>query len=232
LNYFFNLSKEIIYMKNAKKLLGLLVVAACPQTTVPKNQEQPVHQHSSTPITVPSIVDGTRLGINGHEIRKLIFIMREVEKLMYGVVVDTATKVKRGQYLFKDMHHCIASLAELEIENLELSPAERTEFKRLLNTVIDDFIRIATPFVEQARGVKSITLGFMKEWAEKHDAESSLLLNWAKEKDGHEFDTFKRDINSFDKLYNFCQDLNSFLSDLIQSCPRAWEQFLALQKKK
>lgn len=193
--------------------------------------QEPIHQHNSTPIQVPSIVDGTPFGINGHEIKKMIYIIREVEKLCFGIQ-DPTNKVRKGQYTFQGMPHCVASLAEYELEQELLTPAIKQELKTLLKTAIDDFIKIATPFVEQARGVKAVTLNFMKEWAEKHDRENSSILNWAKEKDGHEFDTFRQEVTSFEKLYNFCQDLISFTSDLIQSCPRGWQQFLELQKKK
>jgi hypothetical protein len=219
---------------HTKKTLAMLVViTVSTQTTLPSNDshQEPIHHHSSPPINVPSIVDGTPFGINGHEIRKLIFILREVEKLMFGVP-DPITKVKIGKYKFQNMHHCVASLAEFEIESHYIAKEDKQELKLLLKHITDEFIKIATPFIEQARGVKTITLGFMKEWSEKHHRENSLILNWTKEKDGHEFDSFRRDIDSFENLYQFCQDLTGFLSDLIQSCPRAWQQFLELQKKK
>jgi len=195
-----------------------------------QGNNEPIHTHKKPPINVPSIVDGTPFGINGAEIKKLIFIIREVEKLVYGVA-NPVTKLRRGMYLFMDEPFSIATFAEYELENAPLPPKVAREVQVLFKTVIEDFIKIAAPFIEQAHGVKAITLGFMKEWAEKHDRESSSLLDWAREKDGHEFDTFRRETNTFKKLYRFCQDLVSFLSDLIQSCPRGWQQFLVLQKK-
>ncbi|MGE0206359.1 MAG: hypothetical protein AB7R69_00750 [Candidatus Babeliales bacterium] len=195
------------------------------------NSHEPIHSHENPPITVSAIIDGTPFGINGYEIKKMIYMIREVEKLVYGVL-DPHTKIRKGKYLFGDRIHCIATLAEFEQEQYPfLSASEKKEFKALLHSVIEDFIHISMPFVEQARGVKSVTLGFIKEWSEKHEREESPLLYWAREKDGHEFDTFRQKTTSFEHLHVFCQDLVSFMSDLIQSCPRGWQQFLDLQKK-
>ncbi len=188
-----------------------------------------VHQHKEPPIKVPSLVDGTPFGINGNEIRKLIFIIREVEKMLHGTP-DPATKERRGDYFFASEHHSVASLTNLELNTTDHKISK--DLNVLLLDVIEDFIKIAQPFMDQARGAKPVTLQFMEEWAEKHNKKDSTLLNWAKEKEGQEFDILRQDTTSFIKLEQFCIDLVSFLSDLIQSCPRGWQQFLELQKKK
>ncbi len=212
-----------------KKIFSLTMLGIISTSTLHAN-DAPIHLHNSPPINVPSIVDGTPFGINGPQIKKLIYIIREVEKLIYGIA-DPTTKVRKGKYTFLGQPHSASSLAELELKSPPMSIKEAQEFKILLNFIIEDFVKIASPFIEQAHGVKAVTLGFMKEWSEKHECENSSLLDWAREKDGHEFDTFRKEVTTCENLYQFCKDLISFLSDLIQSCPRGWKQFLEMQQK-
>ncbi len=218
-------------MKNhAKKMLSLsLITLAIAHGTTINNE--PIHHHKNRPINVPPVAEGTPIGINGHEIEKMLYNINSVDKLLYGIP-DHATKLRKGQFEFQGEMYSVSTLAEYELEHPNMTPAMKNELNDLFLVARKAFITIATPFIEQARGTKSVTLGFIREWGEKHHRESSGLFDWAKEKDGHEFETFKREIKTFQQLYVFCQDLVSFLSDLIQSCPRAWEQYMELRETK
>src|SRR5690606_9862348 len=140
-------------------------------------------------------------------------------------------KYKVGRYFFGDELHSVASLAQYEIQHPHMDATIRSQVKTLLETAKGDFIKIAEPFVQQARGVKQITLRFMDEWAQKHGKENSSLLRWGREKDGKEFDTFKTETVTFQDLYEFCIDLISFISDLVKSCPCAYQQFQEIQRQ-
>lgn len=199
------------------------------QTGVCAKTEWEAPASVETPIKVPAIFDGTPPGINGYEITKLIYIIKQVENLLYGVI-DTETKERVGKYIIEDIHYCVHTLAAFE-RNVHNTEYERQKLRELLPAVKEDFMKVALPFVEQARGVKAITLRFLEEWALKHNRQNSYLLHWSKEEDGKEVEAFYHNVTNFTQLEEFCLDLISFTSDLIQSCPRGWQQFLELQKK-
>lgn len=216
-------------MKCRSSLNILLLIASCYlplQCSLPGILAQPEER----PIQVPDGIDGTRYGINGHEIKKLLIIIKLVDGLLDGTL-DGQTHIKRGNYHFNHRYVNVRELAQIEQENPPLDAAQKKELQDLLEIAIKDFIEIATPFVKQARSVKQITIKFMEEWARKHDKEDSYILHWSKETDGDEFDTFKEETKTFAQLCEFCMDLVSFTSDLVMSCPRACEQFKELQQK-
>jgi hypothetical protein len=196
-----------------------LIVASCISTNAFCNDR---------PLNVPPFLDGTRHGINGHEIKRLVYFGRLTEGFL-NRTPDPATKMRNEKYVFQNEQHTILSLVEYERSHPNLSPAIRQELRELLETAKEEFIKLSGPFIEQARGVKMITLEFMKQWADRHNKEQSLLLDWGKQKEGAEFEVLRREVTTFQRLYEFCQDLLSFIQDLIKSCPRAWEQFLGMQ---
>jgi hypothetical protein len=79
--------------------------------------------------------------------------------------------------------------------------------------------------MESGRGAKNILIVLIQEDCEKRNRPESLLLEWAKTKEGHETTMFEQRINSFHDYYHFCTDLVNFLLDLIHSCPKAENQF-------
>lgn len=183
------------------------------------------------PLKVPSIIDGTPIGLNGYEIKKIIFTIREIEKMIHGTL-NPLTKQHKGKYSFQGRLYTVKELMTLE-KNIHTSSTNiQTEFIRLLESVKEDFITTNEPYLEQIQTIKSIALKFMMEWALNHNREDCYMLSWAKEKNGHEFEALRKNITSFEKHYLFCNDLVSFLSDFATSCPRAWQQFIELQGKK
>jgi hypothetical protein len=183
------------------------------------------------PITVPSIVDGTPFGVNGHELKKMLYILKKIEDLLKGNI-DPATKERAGKYLFQGKFLSIKQLVNVEKNINSFDKNSRDEFYRVFEQAREDFIKINEPYLDQVQAGKLITLKFMEEWATKHDREDTYLLAWAKEKPTHEFESFRQKIITFELLDTFCNDLISFISDLIRSCPRAWQQFIELQQKK
>ncbi|MEX0940125.1 MAG: hypothetical protein WDZ41_02100 [Candidatus Babeliales bacterium] len=213
-----------------KQVLILLTGLSFASSTISCNMPSGDVQ-AERPIKVPDGIDGNRLGINGHEIRNLMYIRKKVQDQLHGTL-DPVTKERTGIYIFQGQYHSIASLTQFEKNNPHMTTAVRVQLYSLLEIIKADFVKIADPFVKQAYGVKGITLKFMEQWSTLHNRENSYLLVWGKEKDGHEFETFNRETTTFVHLNDFCTDLISFISDLIQSCPRAWKQFLELQRKK
>jgi hypothetical protein len=65
----------------------------------------------------------------------------------------------------------------------------------------------------------------IQEDCQKRNRPESLLLEWAKTKEGQESTMFERQINSFGDYYHFLADLVNFLLDLTHSCHKAHTQF-------
>jgi hypothetical protein len=187
---------------------------------------------ANTPISVPSFIDGATFGINGHEIQKLLYIMKRVENLLYGYKGADTGNVRLGKYKVGEAVYSIQELARIEKGVHEKESGVPNALRTLLGKAKEDLMKVALPFVEQARGVKPITIKFIEEWARKHNRNNSDLLDWSKEEDGKELEAFMHNIQSFGQLEEFCLDLISFITDLVRSCERGWEQYLVLKKNR
>ena len=216
---------------NIKRIVFISIVLLCyaiiPSTIT--HTENPTEK--KYPLKIPSIVDGTPFGINGYEIKKMIFIMKEIEKIIHGTL-NPSTKQRKGKYSLREHFYTIEELIAIEKNIHTFDKHMELELEQVLNQAQEDFIKINEPYLEQAQSGKLVTLKLMDEWAINHNRKESYILDWAKEEPGHEFDSFRKNALSLDTFYLFCNDLISFLSDLILSCPRGWQQFIELQEKK
>lgn len=213
--------KELFMNMKIKFILLYIIYAASMTTT----------ELTACVINMPAGLDGNKkLGYSGHTVKQTLYIRKQIQKLLHGLV-DRNTGTTKGVYYFNGQYHSVATLAKFELEHKNLSDNLKKELADLLEVAKNDFIKIAEPFVAQARGAKMITIRFIEEWAHYYNKKDCALLHWSKAKDGHEFDTFRTQTTSFVLLAEFCEDLLSFLADLVKSCPRAWEQFEELMKK-
>lgn len=57
-------------------------------------------------------------------------------------------------------------------------------------------------------------------------------MHWTMIADGQEFVIFNKTMTSCKILDEFCYDLTGFLKDVIESCPKGWQQFLELSQPK
>ena len=92
-----------------------------------------------------------------------------------------------------------------------------------------NFNKIVTPFLGQARGAKEPMFLLISESCTKRNHPKSLLLDWA-HSSGDEMESFDRSVTSFALLDGFCGDLVNFLGDLVHSCPKAKAQFEQLKE--
>jgi hypothetical protein len=117
---------------------------------------------------------------------------------------------------------------EQELDQLPATPAtnaKKIALEEELTRLKAFFIVHSHEFMESGRGAKNILIVLIQEDCEKRNRPESLLLEWAKTKEGHETTMFEQRINSFHDYYHFCTDLVNFLLDLIHSCPKAENQF-------
>jgi hypothetical protein len=117
---------------------------------------------------------------------------------------------------------------EQELKAAHLTQAisqQLTELDEQLTQAKAFFILSSQEFIQSGKGAKSILVILIQEFCQKRNRNNSLLLEWAKTKEGHEATMFEQRITSFTEYYDFCTDLANFLLDLIHSCPKAEMQF-------
>jgi len=144
---------------------------------------------------------------------------------------------RKGKYLFYGKWHNIETLARVEQEltttlKQENDPKKTILIENQLATLGEllthakaDFIVQSNEFIESGRGAKNITTVLIQEDCQKRNRPDSLLLEWAKTKEGQEATMFEHQIVSFGHYYHFLTDLVNFLLDLVHSCPKAEAQF-------
>jgi hypothetical protein len=171
-------------------------------------------------------LDGMPGALDGHSIGLSVHVMKEIHVRLYGKK-DGDERV--GLFSFENKTYTIQQLAELEI-NAQNNPTNKS-LAALLYEVKQDFVGVMKLFIEDARGSKRLIYELTEEWAHLHNRHTSFLLTWGKQKDGQELDYFFAEIDSFEKLSNFCADLLSFLDDLISSCPSGMKHYQELKEK-
>lgn len=153
--------------------------------------------------------------------------MRDIYRMLYGVK-DSETGQRVGLYIFNNEPYSGNQLARLEAS---MTPEERITLQPLLQKVKEDVVTIMHDFIDDARGARDLIDQITKDWAHVRNRPNSLLLTWGKQKDGHEVEYFFSEIDSFEKIVIFANDLLSFLDDLIASCPVGMKQYQELKEK-
>jgi hypothetical protein len=182
---------------------------------------------------VIKLSDGTFINAD-----KIEFIRKFRRTLLSFILGDQLPNNQRkGRYLFYGKWHSIESLACIEQELMSALQVERNNekkvaieeqlcaLKELLTHAKADFIVQSSEFIESGRGSKNITIVLIQEDCLQRNRPDSLLLDWARTKEGQESTMFEQQITSFGNYYHFLTDLVNFLLDLVHSCPKAEQQF-------
>ncbi len=175
--------------------------------------------------SVIKVADGTFLNAD-----KIEFIRKFRRTLLTFIFGDQLSNNQRkGKYFFCGKWHGVESLARIEQELATSTRKEDVEkrlaIEELLTHAKADFIVQSSEFIESGRGAKNIMVVLIQEDCQKRNRLDSLLLDWAKTKEGQESTMFERQITSFGHYYYFLTDLVNFLLDLVHSCPKAEKQF-------
>lgn len=104
--------------------------------------------------------------------------------------------------------------------------------QKILEQAKVDFLKITHPFMEQAHGVKWALAYLIEESCIKRGRWDSFLLKWGGAKETEEIELFNNYMNTCMRLDTFCSDLSNFITDIINSCPKGREQYLALLAEK
>jgi hypothetical protein len=153
-----------------------------------------------------------------------IEFMRKVRRIL--LVIILGEQLPTGQRKGDGIQY----MAHLEQE-LESAPktkeiaVKKAHMQKLIIDAKENFSTLLSEFIESGRGAKKILIELIQEDCLKRNRNDSLLLDWAKTKEGSESTMFDEQITSFNDFYHFCTDLANFLLDVIHSCPKAENQF-------
>jgi len=175
--------------------------------------------------SVIKIADGTF--INADEIEFIRKFRRKLLEYLLGEILPN--NQRKGKYHLQGKWYTVEALARIEQDISGLSDKQSMITKSALQEVLTiakaDFIVQSNEFIESGRGAKNIMVVLIQEDCQKRGRPDSLLLEWAKTKEGQESTMFERQVTSFGDYYHFLKDLVNFLLDLTHSCPRAEAQF-------
>lgn len=121
------------------------------------------------------------------------------------------------QIEFRGKLYTLKQLADLEASMIP------EEFKQVFTRATEKFAEVAVPYMEDAAGSEEYIRELVKQWAAQRSRSKSLLLEWC-ELTSHAQAVFYKNIKTFRDLNQFLEDLEIFLGDFIQSCPKSLEQ--------
>lgn len=104
------------------------------------------------------------------------------------------------------------------------------DFVQTFASAIKRFADLAVPYMQDAEGSENLIKKLVKQWSIQRNRPYTLLLEWS-ELTHHAQVVFYKNIKSFTDLTHFLEDLETFLGDLIQSCPKSLEQIKKAQKQ-
>lgn len=117
---------------------------------------------------------------------------------------------------------------EQELKSMPLTQKVTAQLAELNDLLIQSkafFVLNSQEFIQSGKGAKTILVVLIQEFCQKRGRSNSLLLEWAKTKEGYEAAMFDQRITTFTEYYDFCTDLANFMLDMIHSCPKAELQF-------
>jgi hypothetical protein len=192
-------------------------------------------------------------GIEGKTIHDCLWLINQMNVMQQGERVKESTvkderikeaTVIRKLYRINNTPCTLTDLVELERElqkeraslsaahkpkDLEESQEKLHELNERLSmidttlgTVQQDFVKKTACFMPQIRILKSLILELIREWSERTKRQQSFLLRWASIDNEEEA---IKEMKSAAEFNDFVNDLKDFLKKLMQSCPKALEDY-------
>lgn len=94
-----------------------------------------------------------------------------------------------------------------------------------------DLATLFIPVLKHLAGPKIFMYRLIQEFCQRRGKMGSFLLEWAHMQAGQEVAAFEKAISTFARLDELCTDIAQFLKDVIESCPKGWQQFLTLSQQ-
>ena len=169
-------------------------------------------------------LDG-KFGIVGEQIKNMIHIRRELNNRLFGHKTRHPSE-RLGHYEFDGRTYSLKELVKLEKQaKAENNTLLTAQLKELLEHVKEDIIELTDPFLGLIRNMKSFTTPLIEESCAKRNRPNSYLLVWQHIPKGQEVQQFREKMKSFADVAEFCRDVGDYLVDIIQSAPKAYQQF-------
>lgn len=179
-------------------------------------------------------VDGKPYGINEKTVAMIIHLSSIVKKMINGFLDEKGTRI--GSYNFEQKPLWVKALIEIEQEFFSDPESKNSilykELKEVLERIKRDYIETMRPFLDDARGAKHQMIMLITEWSEKAGRDNTSLLEWASTEENAEIEMFMKRIQTFAQFDAFCEDLLAFFKVLVNSCPKAREQYQKMREQK
>ena len=168
-------------------------------------------------------LDGIPYMIDGFAIHDMLVVIRKANLIHYGKKINNQLV---GDYPYNNQKYSIHELSLLEKQGINSANLEP-----ILTQAKYDFVSITQAFIKDIKAAKKLILSLMNEFCERRNRPNSLILSWAKTNGGNEAQIFNQVITDFQTYDIFLDDLTLFLKDLINSCPKARQQYQEWTKK-
>lgn len=177
--------------------------------------------------------------------------VEEQQKIIENTIFDGDIKQSEKERILRTMQHKYAEKSVQEKEALKkqyivdtcmyerqtamLYTDYQVKMQALLSclpAVKHDVIMVFKPFAQYVMKTKMFMRKLIEEFCQKRGRMDSFLLEWIHIQDDQEMiAVFEKSMNTFIALDAFCTDLAQFLKDVIDSCPKGWQQFLVLSQQ-
>ena len=201
------------------------IVVACALLTLGQTagakQERPI---LTSPIL--KLIDGKSYAINRKVYGFILAIRLRVRKMLVGERTADGSYV--GLYIFEGNPVSITDLTLIE-SKMDGEPSQ--EFYDLLAEIKDEILEVTGQYIDNIRGFKAQILALIQESCDRNGISDCFLLKWAEEEEGEEGTLLQAEINTFEEIKKFCNDLIMFLGDMARSCKKGRQLFMELIKK-
>jgi len=176
------------------------------------------------------LLDGVWFALDGDTLYKMSWLIVRLETMLNGKLVNRETKERLGIYKFNNKSYSIKELADLEQKEAK-NPQIQKQLQDLLTSIKKEFIEINRGFIKDIQGNKPLIIKIMRESCERRGVPNSFMLRWADTPFGQEDVSFDKNMKSFVELHRFMGELINFMSDIFESCPKGYAQYLEIIKK-
>lgn len=193
-----------------------------------------ISTQNSTAIVLQSsvikLLDGVWPALDGESLYKISWLIVRFDAMVNGKIINKETKERQGMYKIDDKFYTIKDLGGVE-KQYSQDAQKQKKLQELLKIIKKDFIKINEVFIVEVQRYKQFILKLMQESCDRRGVRDSFMLRWADTPFGKEEESFDKNMKSFVELHKFLIELRNFMSDLFESCPKGYVQYLEIIKK-
>ena len=123
----------------------------------------------------------------------------------------------------------VEDLAQLErnlYENRALDETYKESLEKARQQALSIFNNMTQQYADEIRAGKEYMVQLIDVWAERRDRLDTHLRKWASLNEEDEEKALNTGLPNFQEIEIFLQDLITFLADLVQNCPKSYQQYL------